>query len=81
MNRSSMTSKGQVTIPAHIRAWLGLKPGDQVEFDLEAGIVTLVPVKKGDNPFAAFAGTRPQGLKSMEDVRRWTAERRDEDEA
>ena len=29
-----MTSKGQVTIPKNIREVLGVKPGDQVEFEL-----------------------------------------------
>ena len=29
-----ITSKGQVTIPKHIRQVLGVKPGDQVAFEL-----------------------------------------------
>ena len=29
-----ITSKGQVTIPKNIRQVLGVKPGDQVEFEL-----------------------------------------------
>ena len=29
-----ITSKGQVTIPKNIREVLGVKPGDQVEFEL-----------------------------------------------
>ena len=31
---SRITSKGQVTIPKNIRQVLGVKPGDQVEFEL-----------------------------------------------
>ena len=32
MSVSKLTSKGQATIPADIRAALGVKPGDSVEF-------------------------------------------------
>jgi len=38
---STMTSKGQVTVPAAIRKKLGLKPGQQVRFTALAGKVTL----------------------------------------
>ena len=41
---SSITSKGQMTIPKVIRQHLGLKPGDQVKFFLhEDGSVALLP--------------------------------------
>jgi AbrB family looped-hinge helix DNA binding protein len=38
-----VTSKGQVTIPKHIRDHLGIKPGSEVEFVREADKVRLVP--------------------------------------
>ncbi|HEX5504580.1 MAG TPA: AbrB/MazE/SpoVT family DNA-binding domain-containing protein [Thermomicrobiales bacterium] len=38
---SRMTSKGQVTIPAEIRARLGLKPRDRVRFEVVDGAVLL----------------------------------------
>ena len=40
---TSVTQKGQVTIPAEIRARLGLKPKDKVIFTLEGEVVTLWP--------------------------------------
>jgi antitoxin PrlF len=41
---STITSKGQTTIPGEIRKHLKLKPGDRVEFVLEPdGKVVLVP--------------------------------------
>ena len=38
---SSMTSKGQVTVPKRIRDELGLRPGDRIAFSMENGRVTL----------------------------------------
>ncbi len=48
---TTMTIKGQVTIPKHIRDALHLMPGVQVEFLVnEAGHVVLVP---GQQPFGS----------------------------
>jgi len=38
---TTMTQKGQVTVPAEIRARLGLKPRDRVRFEVEGDHVTL----------------------------------------
>ena len=38
-----ITSKGQVTIPQHIREELGLHPNTEVEFKIERGRATLTP--------------------------------------
>lgn len=38
---SSVSPKGQVTIPAEIRQQLGLKPKDRVEFEVEDGVVKV----------------------------------------
>jgi antitoxin PrlF len=40
---TSLTQKGQVTIPAEIRSRLGLKPRDKVRFALEGQKVTIQP--------------------------------------
>lgn len=42
---SRMTQKGQVTIPAEIRAQLGLKPRDMVQFIPEADGVRMQPAE------------------------------------
>lgn len=42
---TTMTSKGQVTIPKEIRKTLGLKPGDRVIFEKEENGVVLKPAK------------------------------------
>jgi len=41
MLSSSVTIKGQVTIPAELRARLGIQPGDRVGFTEEAGRIVL----------------------------------------
>ncbi len=40
---STMTQKGQVTIPAAVRARLGLQPKDKVRFEVEGDEVKLKP--------------------------------------
>lgn len=67
---NQITSKGQVTIPKKVREFLGVKPGDSVEFEPTAdGRVVLVAAgRKGRNGrngrakakvnrFAALRGT------------------------
>lgn len=44
--KSTLTSKGQLTLPVDIRRWLGLKQGDQVEFAEEGGRIFLKPKRK-----------------------------------
>lgn len=38
---TTMTPKGQVTIPKEIRSQLGLKPKDKVRFELKGNVVRL----------------------------------------
>lgn len=42
--QSTMTSKGQVTVPKPVREKLLLRPGDKIDFRLEDDGVHLVPV-------------------------------------
>lgn len=43
--QSTVTSKGQVTIPKAIRAFLKIAPNDKVDFSVENGQVILKPLK------------------------------------
>src|ERR1017187_1776838 len=55
MAAATLTSKGQVTIPARVRDALGLETGDRIEF-----------VQQGKGQFAIVAATRSiQELKGM----------------
>ena len=42
---TTMTQRGQVTVPAEVRRLLGLKPRDKVAFEIEDDKVQLAPVK------------------------------------
>ena len=44
MTTATMTSKGQITIPAEVRQRLGLGSGDRIEFvELETGVFAIKP--------------------------------------
>lgn len=44
---AKVTSKGQITLPADLRAELGINPGDRVEFERNAnGRIEVVPKRK-----------------------------------
>ena len=66
--RSTITSKGQTTVPMEIRRKLGLGPGDVLHWELAEGAVRVVP---GERAFLRFRGSIRVGRGSaVEDVRR-----------
>jgi AbrB family looped-hinge helix DNA binding protein len=74
---ATLTSKGQVTVPASIRTAMGIKSGDKLHFtptDAEAYLIT--PVRRGDlldlAGIFADAGKRVGNL-SIREMRRRTA--------
>ena len=48
--RSTISSKGQVTVPIEVRERLGLRPGTPVEFELREGGVLLRKGISGIHP-------------------------------
>ena len=74
MNSSTLTTKGQVTIPKRLRDYLGLSPGDKVGFEhADDGAVRIVaPHKPGRGKggkatrFSALRGTRKTGMSTDE---------------
>lgn len=66
---TTVTSKGQVTIPKAVRDRLGIKPGNAVDFRVEPdGKVVLLKVK-GEMPksrFEALRGIAGPGLSTDE---------------
>ena len=57
-----ITTKGQVTIPQHVRERAGLMPGTDVEFEIKAGTVRLVKA-------TADGGRRTRGQKLVAGLR------------
>lgn len=76
-NSSTISSKGQITVPLAIRQRLGLKKGDRVEFVVENGRTVLRPARGGKNPFADYAGALP-AFERKKDLNRWVRSLRDE---
>jgi AbrB family looped-hinge helix DNA binding protein len=59
---STISSKGQITVPVEVRRRLGLREGDRVRFVVKDGNVTVEPDRPQDNPFEKFIGAlSPQG--------------------
>jgi len=48
--KSTISSKGQITVPVEVRVKLGLAPGTPVEFELHKGAVLLRKGRKGRHP-------------------------------
>ena len=60
MITSRLTTKAQTTIPQPVRAALGVQPGDELAYIIEADRVVILkaPVSthpETDNPFATFS--------------------------
>jgi len=53
---STISSKGQVTVPIEVAHRLGLREGDRVEFVFEEGRTVLRPARAEKNPFTAIWG-------------------------
>ncbi|HEY9013081.1 MAG TPA: AbrB/MazE/SpoVT family DNA-binding domain-containing protein [Devosia sp.] len=59
--QSTVTSKGQTTIPKELRDALGIKDGTSLRWKLENGILTVRPRTKRIEDFAGILGPPPNG--------------------
>jgi len=62
---TTVTSKGQVTIPKPVRDRLGIKPGDAVEFELAPDGRVIVVKVGGRRPASRFAALRGRAGKGL----------------
>lgn len=68
MNISTITSKGQTTIPAPIRDLLNLKAGDKIRFFIQENRhVTIMPLTVGLSDFKGIL-PKPQKTASLEEM-------------
>jgi antitoxin PrlF len=78
MGRSStISSKGQITVPLEIRNRLGLKQGDRVEFVVENSRTTIRPARTPENPFLKYVGALP-AFSGVRQVNAWVRTLRDD---
>jgi antitoxin PrlF len=77
---STISSKGQITVPLEIRRRLGLKEGDRVEFVVDAERTIIRPARPPKNPFEGYAGALPV-FANEEEVNDWVRGLRDEETA
>jgi antitoxin PrlF len=48
---STLTSKGQLTVPANVRGSMGIHPGDRLQFEITGPDTMTVRVRKKHNVF------------------------------
>lgn len=72
---SRISQKGQVVIPAELRARFHLQPGDPVAVQEEAGKIVVIPLPK--DPIASLYGLLKEAGPLTEDL---LAERRQEEQ-
>jgi AbrB family looped-hinge helix DNA binding protein len=68
MSTASVTSKGQITIPASVRTSLGIEAGSRIEFvEMENGQFMIIPVV---SPIHSLKGMlrKPPAPVSIEDM-------------
>jgi AbrB family looped-hinge helix DNA binding protein len=58
VNETTVTVKGQVTIPAAIRVRLGIKPRDKVTFELNGDTATMKKARSGIT--AGYGSIKPR---------------------
>ena len=69
MQTSSITSKGQITIPANIRKSLHLTAGQKVKVSCENNIITITPMENDiSTVFGLLKATKTVSLAQMEEA-------------
>lgn len=76
---STISSKGQVTVPQYIRNRLGLSTGDRVEFVIE-GEHTLIRPARAANVFDKYKGALGTFPAGAEEINAWLEQLRNEDD-
>jgi antitoxin PrlF len=68
---STISSKGQLTVPLAIRKRLGLETGDRVEFVVEEDRTVIRPARSEVNPFEKFIGIADPFPGGEEGIKAW----------
>lgn len=63
---TTLTSKGQITIPKRVREVLGVKAGDKIEFEIEKGVVKIKPALTLEASFGRIKPhRRPEDFRAL----------------
>lgn len=82
MPSATVTSKGQITIPAPVRRSLGLHTGDRVEFvEHPDGHIELIPATRSVTSLKGFFGPPPARAVTLDEMDRAIAESAGQDDA
>jgi antitoxin PrlF len=76
---STISSKGQVTVPQQIRNRLGLSAGDRVEFVIEGERTVIRPARTTANRFDNYRGALGTFPEGADDINSWLHDLRDEE--
>jgi antitoxin PrlF len=74
---STISSKGQITVPLEIRQRLGLKAGDRVEFVVEQGRTVIRPARRSESSFEKYTGVLPV-FSTVDEINAWVRDLRDD---
>lgn len=77
---SSLSSKGQVTVPLEIRKRLGVSAGDRIEFVIEGDRTVILPSRDNPDPFTKHMGILGPFPGGEEGIKAWIRDMRDEEE-
>lgn len=77
---SSISSKGQVTVPQEIRKRLGVRPGDRIDFVVEGDRTVIRPSRSDENPFEKYRGILGPFPGGEKGINAWINEIRSDEE-
>jgi antitoxin PrlF len=70
MAHSTLTSKGQITIPKKVRDRLNLKTGDIIDFRMEEDAVRMIPLVKTVSDVFGMLSRKSQKPVTVEEMNR-----------
>ena len=78
---STISSKGQITVPQRIRERLGVSAGDRVEFVIDGDKTLIRPVREVTNPFSKYAGVLGTFSGGKKEINEWLDELRSDEQS
>lgn len=77
---STISSKGQITLPQEVRQRLGVGEGDKVEFTFDGQQTVVKPVRSEENPFTKWIGIAKDDHRTSAEILQEIREMRGYDE-